>query len=106
MVMGHLVSLGLRVQQLRVSKSLNRIDPAGSRARWAKLIKRRKYSVPGPNSLWHLDGYHSLNNWKLVVHGAIDGFSKLIVLLNCSTNYRKETVCDLFEEAICEYGLP
>ncbi len=30
--------------------------------------------VPG---LWHIDGHHSLIRWGLVVHGGIDGFSRL-----------------------------
>ena len=46
--------------------------------RWATVITRRTYSVPGPNSLWHIDGHHSLLNWGLVIHGCIDGFSRLI----------------------------
>ena len=51
-VLGHLKSLGLLVQKDRVMKSLVRIDPSNSRLRWATIIKRRKYSVAGPNSLW------------------------------------------------------
>ena len=51
LILGHLKSLGLRIQHHRVTKSLVRIDPVNSRIRWAQLIKRRKYSVPGPNTL-------------------------------------------------------
>ena len=106
MVIGHLATIGLRVQQRRISKALNRVDPSSSYSRWAKLIKRRKYSVPGPNSLWHIDGHHSLINWKFVIHGGIDGFSRLIVFLKCGLNNRKETVLELFDEAIDKYGVP
>lgn len=106
MILGHLRSIDLHVQQIRVVKSLSRVDPEGTRRRWAKLIKRRKYSVPGPNSLWHIDGHHSLVRWGFVIHGAIDGFSRLIVFLKCSTNNRKETVADLFDDATASYGVP
>jgi len=30
--------------------------------------------VPWPNSLWHIDGHHSLIRWGFVVHGCVDGF--------------------------------
>ena len=106
LVLGHLSTQGLKVQVCRVRKSLVRLDPGSSRIRWACLIKRRKYSVPAPNSLWHADGHHSLISWGFVIHGAIDGFSRLIVFLHCSTNNYKETVHDLFQRSIINYGVP
>ncbi len=69
-------------------------------------MKRRKYSVPGPNSLWHLDDHHSLITWAFVIHGAIDGYSRMIVFLRCATNNRKETVLELFRMATAEHGVP
>ena len=74
--------------------------------RWACLIRRRRYSVPGPNSLWHMDGHHSLITWGFVIHGIINGFSRMIVGLKCATNNRKETVALLFREATDKFGLP
>ena len=38
-------------------------------------ITRRRYYVPGSNSLWHIDGHHSLVRWRFVIHGGIDGYS-------------------------------
>ena len=106
LALGHLKSLGLRVQQKRVAKSLVRIDPVDSGIRWASLIRRRKYSVPGPNSLWHIDGHHSLVNWGFVIHGGIDGFSRLIIFLRCSSNNKKETMLQLYDDAINRCGCP
>lgn len=106
MVYGHLRSTGLKVQRDRVRAGLKRVDPNNSRLRWATVITRRTYSVPGPNSLWHIDGHHSLINWGFVIHGAIDGFSRLICFLKCSTNNKKETVEALFIEATEEYSWP
>jgi hypothetical protein len=60
MVIGHLRSRGLKIQQDRVRTSLRRVDPEGTTVRWMAAIYRRKYSVKGPNSLWHIDGYHKL----------------------------------------------
>ena len=45
-----------------------------------------------PNSLWHVDGHHSLIRWVFVIHGCIDGFSKLILYLHCATDNSAETV--------------
>ena len=42
----------------------------------------------------------------MVVHGGVDGFSRLIVYLKCSSNNRSETVVQLFSEAVSAYGLP
>ena len=39
-------------------------------------------------------------------HGCIDGYSRMITFLHCSTNNKAETVYDLFIEAVRKYGLP
>ena len=102
LVMGHLRSLGLRLQKRRITKALLIVDPRNSNLRWTSIIQRRN----SPNSLWHIDGHHSLINWGFVIHGAIDGFSHLIVYLHCSTNNRSNTVLNLFNEALEQYGVP
>ncbi|XP_068724965.1 uncharacterized protein [Montipora capricornis] len=55
---------------------------------------------------WHMDGNHKLIRWRMVVHGAIDGYSRLVVFLHCSNNNRAETVLQLFMKAVTEFGLP
>lgn len=60
MVRGHLRSMGINVQRDRIRASISRVDPINCRLRWATVISRRAYSVPGPNSLRHIDGHHSL----------------------------------------------
>ncbi|XP_074652766.1 uncharacterized protein LOC141907096 [Tubulanus polymorphus] len=69
-------------------------------------IRRRVYCVTGPLFFWHVDGNHKLIRWRLVVHGGIDGYSRMIVYLKCSTNNRAETVLRLFESAVHMWGLP
>lgn len=59
-----------------------------------------------PNSLWHIDSYHRLINWRIVVHGGIDGYSRLPVYLKASTNNQASTVLDCFLSAVQQYGLP
>ena len=57
---GHLISNGYRVQQNRVRESQRRIDPNGAIIRRLHVVNRRRYSVPFPRSLYHIDGYHKL----------------------------------------------
>lgn len=103
---GHLKRLGIIVQRERARLSMIRVDPINVCMRRMRVIQRRSYSVPGPNALWHIDGHHSLIRWRIVVHGGIDGFSRLITYLHCSTNIRADTVFTLFQEAIAKYGVP
>ena len=42
----------------------------------------------------------------MVTHGGIDGYSRLIVYLQCSSNNKSSTVYELFLEAVRRYGLP
>ena len=46
------------------------------------------------------------NRWRLVIHGAIDGFSRYVTYLSCSTNNHSSTVLRLFYNAVVECGLP
>lgn len=55
----------------------------------------------------HIDGNHELiEPYRIVIHGGIDGFSRLAVYLNASTNNRATTVFGCFQEAIQQYNLP
>ena len=56
--------------------------------------------------LYTLDGHHKLTRWRLVIHCAIDGYSRLIVFIKCSNNNKADTVYDLFLQAVGQYGLP
>ena len=42
----------------------------------------------------------------MVTHCAIDGYSRLIVYIQCSTNNRASTVLGLFVEAVQQHGTP
>ena len=47
-----------------------------------------------------------LIRWGIVIHGFIDGYSRLIVGLRASDNNSSQTVLDLFLEAARTYGVP
>ena len=51
---GRLRSMGLHVTRDRLRNAIRRSDPLNTALRWHNLTSRRPYSVPGPNSLWHI----------------------------------------------------
>lgn len=55
MVLGRLRSLGYSVCRDRVRRGIRQTDPINTALRATTgLVGRRVYSVPGPNSLWHM----------------------------------------------------
>ena len=106
LVRGHLLSQGVKVTRQKVRDSIHRVDHKNVAARRRNVIHRRVYSVPYPNYIWHIDSHHKLIRWRFVVHGAVDGFSRLIVHLSCADNNRSHTVMTYFQEAIARFGLP
>lgn len=54
MLQGALYSKGVIVPRRRLREAIHRVDPINVALRWQPRIQRRCYSVPGPNSLWHI----------------------------------------------------
>ena len=48
----------------------------------------------------------NLYRWRFVIHGGIDGFSRMIVFLQCNTNNRALTVLTLFFREQLRHGPP
>ena len=46
------------------------------------------------------------DRWRFVVHGGLDGFSRLVVYLTVAGNNRAHTVLQSFIAAVEQYGLP
>ncbi|XP_065892452.1 uncharacterized protein [Dysidea avara] len=87
-------------------EALKQADPLGTALRWNSITYRRQYKVPSPNALWHIDGHHKLIRWKLVTHGGVDGFTRLIIYLRCASNNKAITVYEGFLSAVRQYGRP
>ena len=103
---GHLVSRGIFVPRVRLRASIHRVDPVNTAARRSVTIRRRVYYADGPNAMWHIDGNHKLIRWRFVVHGGIDGYSRVVVYLKCVDNNRAASVLDVFTTAVNAQGLP
>ena len=55
LIQGRLRAMGYYTTRVRVRESIRRIDPLNTPLRWGgDMHQRRPYSVPGPNSLWHI----------------------------------------------------
>lgn len=59
---GRLRAMGLHVTRNRIREVVRRSDPLNTAFRWHGLTNRRPYSVPGPNSLWHI-GIPEIMHW-------------------------------------------
>ena len=106
LMQGHLSRISLNVRRKDLRSAIHRVDPHGLEARKRYSIKRRAYCVPYPNALWHLDSHHKLIRWRLVIHGAIDGFSRLVLYLECANNNQAATVVSMFKKGVSYFGLP
>ncbi|XP_071340932.1 uncharacterized protein [Trachinotus anak] len=99
---------GLRVQYNRVRASMHRVDTTGVINRMVHVgcIARRTYSVPGPQSLMHIDTNHKLIRYNIVVFGGIDGFSRKIMYLGAASNNLASTTLAFFQESVEKFGFP
>ena len=58
-ISGQLRSQGYRVSRERIRHAVRTCDPLDAALRWQGIATRRHpYSVPGPNSLWHIGNFH------------------------------------------------
>ena len=106
LIIGHLTRQNLILPRTRVRASIHRVDHEGTLQRRSVTVRRRTYHSEGPNFVWHIDGNHKLIKWRFVLHGSIDGYSRVITFLHCSDNNRATTVLSLFTSAVNKLGLP
>ena len=106
MMAGHLTRIGVRITRARLRASIHRVDPGGVAERGRRAIQRRVYSVPHANYVWHIDSNHKLIRWRMVIHGAVDGYSRKILYLKCANNNKASTVVSMFSNAAFTFGIP
>ena len=97
---------GLNIQRFRIRESLHRVDSEGIRRRKKSRLSRRVYNVQGSNHLWHLDTNQKLVRWYFIIIGAIDGYSRLPVVLDCTSSNKATIVLNSFLKGVEECGLP
>ena len=104
LIKGYIVRMKIRVPHQALRQSIHRVDHENL-SRHHAVLRRRIYSVPYPNSVWHIDGHHMMIRWRFVIHGSIDGFSHTITYLMCFDNNCAATVVDLFAGAVLQFSL-
>ena len=92
----------LYVPRSQLRRVLDIYDKEGRDERRRKAVYRVTYKSLGVNHAWHLDGWHKLIHYKIVIHGCIDGFSRKIIFLKASTNNRATTVFSSFFQVVRE----
>ena len=99
------VKSGLVVSQRNVNIILGILDPIGIELRKRRRLRRRRYEAPGPNSVWHVDGFDKLAPYGIYVHGCVDGFSRKVIWMRAySTNKNPAYVARYFIEACEQMG--
>ena len=66
---------GIQAPRSMVQRILIALDPEGSDDRRSHRLIRRRYTNPGSNFAWHVDGYDKLQPYGFPVHAYFDGFS-------------------------------
>jgi len=97
--------LNVQVARKRLRAAIRRVNGDAlqqRREQFGKKIIRREYKVGGPHRLWHVDGMHKLIRYGFIVHGCVDGFSRLVVWMRISTNNRATTQLSYFKAAMSE----
>lgn len=96
----------LVVKRDTVYKIMLEADPQGISERFGNRLRRRVYRSPGPNYVWHLDGYDKLKPFGFSVHGCIDGFSRKLIWLDVATTNKDPTVVAVYYlKALKEFNL-
>ncbi|XP_055045258.2 uncharacterized protein [Misgurnus anguillicaudatus] len=96
---------GLRVTRDMVQEIQSHLDPEGVQQRRGTRLRRRCYSVPGPNYLWHMDSYDKLTPFGIGINGCIDGFSRHIIWMQAnSSNSNPKVIAAYFMNAVTGPG--
>ena len=69
-------------------------------------LRRRVYTVKGPNHMWHADGYDKLKPYGLCIHACIDGFSRRLIWLEVSrSNKNPALICNYFLSSVQDLSM-
>ena len=92
---------GLVVTQRTVRHLLKILDPEGVQLWQQNRLRRRLYTNPGPNFLWHVDSYDKLKPYGICINGAADGFSRMVMWLHAyTTNSNPRVISGYFTDEV------
>ncbi len=92
---------GIKCKREEVRIILQILDPEGTEVRRGRRLRRRSYISKGPNYIWHLDSYDKIKRFGFCINGCVDGFSRMVIWLNCyTTSSDPDVIGGYFIEAI------
>lgn len=95
----------LTVKREVLRKVLKVLDPEGVVVRSKCGLRRRVYKAPGPNFLWHIDGYDKLKPFGFCIHGCIDGYSRRILWLEVAySNNNPRIIAGYYVDCVQQLG--
>lgn len=80
-----LLKYGIAIPRNHTMQLLKFKDPTGVLERQRRVLRRRTYTALGPSYLWHADGHDKLKRYGFPIHACIDGYSRRIIWIHCST---------------------
>ena len=97
--------LGYITNKETVRLCLKNLEESHVALRQCWRLQRQQYISPGPDHMWHIEGYDKLKSYGFAIHGAIDGFSRKIIWLNVSSsNNNPAYIAYYFIQSITELG--
>ena len=97
--------LGYITNKETVRLCLKNLDESHVALRQCRRLQRRQYISPGPDHMWHIDGFDKLKPYGFAIHGAIDDFSRKTIWLNVSSsNNNPAYIAYYFIQSITELG--
>ena len=94
---------GFVIARDTVRAILLQLDGEGVRERGRRRLRRRQYINPGPNFVWHVDGYDKLKPYGFAIHGAIDGYSRRVLWIEVGvTNNNPQVIAKYYLETVLQ----
>ena len=100
-------SMGLRKprRDFRLRTSDFRLQTWRVECRKQRRLRRSRYGTPGPNFLWHIDGWDKLAPFGTFIHEAVDGFSRRILWLAVNSTNKNPSIISFSRLCITQISL-
>ena len=83
---------GFHVPRYTIQTLLRDMDPEGTESRRRHRLRRRVYSNPGPNYVWHIDKHDKLKPFGFAIYGAVDGYCRKVLWLKALRSNNSSSV--------------
>ena len=96
---------GIRVPRSKVEEIVRELDLDGVEVRKTHRLRRREYTCPGPNKVWHADCYDKMKPFGFPVYGCIDRERRKVLWLYVTrSNNLPDNIAAYYLDAVPEHG--